>query len=280
VVEAMDGLEAVENLQRRFDAARALIGEGSLPDPTMIVERRAYVPDIILMDVMMPNMGGHEAVRRIRSMLPLIPIPIIMVSAKSREENIVEGLECGANDYLTKPVGKHELLARISTQLRVQDLWRAELERDQAAIVDSSLPAYVLADLKEGRVGPVTYQHEKLTILLSNIVGLNTLFANAMADQRISTLNSLYQTFDELAEKHQVYRVENFADGYMAVSGHDGQPNHTEKMLQFASAIISATSSTVIVGGGNLQLRVGVHSGPAVSGIVGVFNISVHCFAI
>ncbi len=73
-------------------------------------------PDLILLDIMMPKLDGLEVCRRIRRTGS--SVPIIMLTAKSQEVDVVRGLEAGADDYVTKPFGVRELLARITVALR------------------------------------------------------------------------------------------------------------------------------------------------------------------
>jgi putative two-component system response regulator len=71
------------------------------------------LPDIILLDVMMPGMDGFEVCRRIRSTPSIAEIPIIMLTALDDKKSLMTGLEAGADDYLTKPYDRYELLARL-----------------------------------------------------------------------------------------------------------------------------------------------------------------------
>lgn len=72
-------------------------------------------PDLILLDVMMPRMTGYEVTRRIRETWQANELPIVLLTARNQVSDLVVGLESGANDYLTKPIAKDELLARIKT---------------------------------------------------------------------------------------------------------------------------------------------------------------------
>jgi DNA-binding response OmpR family regulator len=72
-------------------------------------------PDLVLLDVMMPDMDGWEVCRRIRE---TSAVPIIFITAKSAVKDVVKGLEIGGDDYIVKPFDNQELLARIRTQLR------------------------------------------------------------------------------------------------------------------------------------------------------------------
>ena len=81
-------------------------------------------PDLILLDVMMPNMDGYEVCKRLKSNYQTSHIPIIMVTAKAELENRLQGFEDGANDYITKPFAITELLVRVKNVLQWSQLQR------------------------------------------------------------------------------------------------------------------------------------------------------------
>lgn len=85
-------------------------------------------PDIILLDVMMPEMDGIETCQRLKDNADTGDIPIIFITAKSSKEGKLEGLEAGAVDYITKPIDLDETLARVRTQLRIQEIYRQNLD--------------------------------------------------------------------------------------------------------------------------------------------------------
>lgn len=92
----------------------------------MGIKRAAFSrPDLILLDVMMPGIDGFETCRRLKSEPEMKAIPILFMTALNDENNKVKGFEVGGVDYITKPVGQRELLARVKTHLslkRKQDL--------------------------------------------------------------------------------------------------------------------------------------------------------------
>ena len=73
-------------------------------------------PDLLCLDIMMPHIDGYEVCRRVRAADP--QVPVLFLSAKSEEIDVVVGLQLGADDFIRKPFGKHELLARIRAALR------------------------------------------------------------------------------------------------------------------------------------------------------------------
>ena len=93
VIEAHNGLEALDTI-------------------------RTQLPDMVLLDVMMPELDGFETLRMLRE---FSDIPVIMLTAKADENDVVYGLELGADDYVTKPFGPRELSSRIKAVLRRHD---------------------------------------------------------------------------------------------------------------------------------------------------------------
>jgi len=86
------------------------------------------VPDLILLDVMMPDINGFEVCKTLVSDSRTSDIPIIFVTAKTDPEDIKEGLDAGAYDYIKKPINKIELLARVKSELKLSDANRLLLE--------------------------------------------------------------------------------------------------------------------------------------------------------
>lgn len=84
-------------------------------------------PDLILLDIMMPEMDGIETCQRLKSNPETETIPIIFITAKASKEGKLEGLDAGAVDYITKPIDLDETLARVRTQLRLQEMFRENL---------------------------------------------------------------------------------------------------------------------------------------------------------
>lgn len=85
-------------------------------------------PDLILLDIMMPKMDGYEVCRKVREKSS---VPIIMLTARADEVDKVIGLEMGADDYVTKPFGNRELLARVKAHLRRTDIINKESSEDK-----------------------------------------------------------------------------------------------------------------------------------------------------
>jgi DNA-binding response OmpR family regulator len=109
--EAAMAMGLRDNLQfEGYEVIVASDGEAALAATTQ------HNPDLVLLDIMMPKLDGLEVCRRIRQ--AGLRIPILMLTAKSQEIDIVRGLEVGADDYITKPFSVRELLARVKAALR------------------------------------------------------------------------------------------------------------------------------------------------------------------
>jgi CheY-like chemotaxis protein len=117
----------LETLGCRIDTAR-----NGLEALRRVAETR---PDLILLDVMMPKMSGFEVCRKLKGDDRTRDIPVIMVTALNELGDIERGVECGTDDFLSKPVNKLELLTRVKSLLRVRHL-RDELDRTLAYLND------------------------------------------------------------------------------------------------------------------------------------------------
>jgi diguanylate cyclase (GGDEF)-like protein len=121
-------LLADDNADMRAYVARLLAPHWeveSVADGLQALEAaRRDPPDLVLTDVMMPNLDGFGLLRALRSDERTRNTPVIMISARAGEESRVEGLEAGADDYLVKPFGARELLARVNTRLEISRLRR------------------------------------------------------------------------------------------------------------------------------------------------------------
>ena len=122
----------------------------------------ALLPDLVLLDVMMPKLDGIETVKRLKAHASLPFIPVILVTAKADASDVVAGLESGGDDYLTKPVDHAALSARVRAMLRIKALHdtvqdqakRLEDQAAQLAMWNSTLEERVAAQLSEiERVG-------------------------------------------------------------------------------------------------------------------------------
>lgn len=93
----------------------------------------SYRPDLVLLDVMMPRLTGFEVCERLRQRFSGNELPVILLTAKNQVSDLVVGLASGANDYLTKPFSKSELIARINTHLSLSKAHTAEAENKRKA---------------------------------------------------------------------------------------------------------------------------------------------------
>ena len=132
-----------------YELAQAADGEEAL------AAAKSLLPDLILLDVMMPKLDGVEVCRRLKSD-PAMPFtPIILVTAKSDTKDIVAGLNAGADEYLTKPIDQAALVARVNSVLRIKELHdQVQAQAAQLADWNRSLEQRVAEQLAElERVG-------------------------------------------------------------------------------------------------------------------------------
>lgn len=153
-------------------------------------------PDLILLDVMMPKMTGYEVTRQLRAQWSLEELPIILLTTKSQLSDMVAGLTIGANDYLTKPVDKDELLARLQTHLHLKQL-RAEalrLSQENENRLRQFLEAMPVGVAVHEANGSLSYLNQKAIQLLGQ---------NLIPQVSPERLPEVYQLY--LAKTSQLY---------------------------------------------------------------------------
>src|SRR5947207_2347394 len=170
-------------------------------------------PDLILLDIMMPEMDGFETCRRIKAATGLREIPIIFLTAKTDTADIVRGFELGAVDYVAKPFNAHELLARVNTHLTLD-----YLHRENERLLLNVLPASIANKLKQ-QVGIIADRFDDVSVLFADIVEFTSLSARLSPTELIESLNRVVSGFDELADPHKLEQIKTIGDGDNVAGG-------------------------------------------------------------
>lgn len=156
-----DAVELIEfNLRNAgFEVVAALDGEEALK------KARAYAPDLILLDLMLPEVDGLEVCKILRRDPATAAIPVMMVTAKAAELDRVLGLELGADDYVTKPFSPRELVLRVKNLLRRRTGQGEKAERLQIEDLLIDVPQHLVS--VDGRPVDLTATEFKLLTLLA-----------------------------------------------------------------------------------------------------------------
>lgn len=134
-----------------FDVIEAVDGRDA------IAKARTARPHVIIMDVMMPTMDGFEATRALREDPETSMIPIIMVSARTQEDDLAEGLSAGADEYLFKPIRPREFRLRVKSMVRLREA-QLEIERTNAALHRQTRLLSLLNVFCEGVLAGTTFE--------------------------------------------------------------------------------------------------------------------------
>jgi|GEM_PF-891962 len=222
----------------------AITQASSGPETLALLEEKAFKPDLILLDVMMPEMTGYEVCQKIREHFPATVLPILMLTAKNQTTDLVEGLNVGANDYLTKPVSKPELLARIKTHLQISLAHRTEyhfayirhltdsqeLEKEHTRYIqeldelntayERFVPQKFLSLLDKHSILEVQLgdQVEKeMTILFSDIREFTSLSENMTPQDNFKFINAYLTRMEPIIAQHNGFIDKYIGDAIMAL---------------------------------------------------------------
>jgi diguanylate cyclase (GGDEF)-like protein len=158
-----------------YDVAAAANGEEALQ---MLDSMQ---PDLIVLDVMMPVMDGYEVARRVRRHPSNTHVPIIMLTAKSEVEDKLAGFEAGADDYITKPFGPQELLARVKAKIR-----RVEVDSSLSPL--TRLPGNLAIEAELRRRIEVNAPFAVLYLDLDNFKAFNDVYGFTHGDEAIQLI--------------------------------------------------------------------------------------------
>jgi adenylate cyclase len=239
--------------------------------------------DLILLDVMMPEVDGYTALTLIKRSKRLCKIPVVMISAVMDFESIVRCIELGAEDYILKPFNSTILKARVNACLekkRLRDQETAYLEnlkREQARserLLLNILPASIAQSLKD-ETKTIAEHYADVTVLFADIVGFTEFAAVRSPQDVLNCLNLIFSAFDRLVEIHQVEKIKTIGDAYMAVGGLTARPqNHTAAIANLALDMQQTIEDISQTLDQTLLLRIGISQGPVVAGVIGTQRLS------
>lgn len=243
--------------------------------------------DLVLLDIMMPEMNGYEVLEHLKADPLLRHIPVIMISALDDMESVVRCIELGAEDYLFKPFNPTLLKARIGAclekkQLRDQEqAYLKQLKEEQEKserLLLNILPKAIADQLKqEQRI--IADNFAEVTVLFGDIVDFTALSSKLSPTDLVKLLNTIFSTFDHLAEKHDLEKIKTIGDSYMVVGGLPiPRPNHAEAIAEMAldmqAAIGTIDLTEIYPQPQPLQMRIGINTGPVGAGVIGIKKFS------
>jgi class 3 adenylate cyclase len=241
-----------------------------------LLESRDF--DLILLDVLMPEMSGFEVLSKLKLASSTAEIPVIMISALDEMDSIVRCIEAGAVDYLPKPFAPALLRARIRASLEnklLRDRERAMMEELRIAkernetLLLSILPRAVVDRINEG-AGMVADHIPEATILFADIVNFTPFSGKLSASDVVGVLNRIFSAFDRLVEQHGAEKIKTIGDGYMVAVGlPEPCEDHAEIAAKLSLAMLDSLAGIRDEIGAPIQLRIGLHTGPAVAGVIG-----------
>ncbi|MFM8634392.1 MAG: adenylate/guanylate cyclase domain-containing protein [Planctomycetia bacterium] len=245
----------------------------------------ALHPTVILQDLVMPDVTGAEMVRRFRALPETAIVPVIVLSAVEEPATKAELLAGGASDYLVKLPDPVELAARVRlhseghARLLERNAAFAALERANVELarerersdrlLHAILPDAIAERLKSGPQS-IAEMHSEVTVLFADMCGFTELTGRIGPREVVDLLDEIFGCFDRLAVKHGVEKIKTIGDAWMAVSGlPEPRADHAVAMASLSLDLLSEFEALAARRGLSATLRVGMHSGPVVAGVIG-----------
>jgi adenylate cyclase len=257
---------------------------------------REHTPDLILLDVMMPGKDGLAVCRELKGDASLPFMPIILVTAKADPEDVIAGLDCGGDEYVTKPIDHAALLARVRSILRIKALhdtvesqaaelkaWNGTLERRVQEQLDhverlGRLKRFLPPEVAElilasGDLALLDGRRREVTLLYCDLRGFTAFAEAAEPEEVMAVLGEYHATLGGLAQRFQA-TVERFVGDGMTLLLNDPLPcpDHALQAVRLAAAMREAVSGLAERWrrqGHELGFGVGIASGYATVGRIG-----------
>jgi class 3 adenylate cyclase len=241
-----------------------------------LVGERSF--DLILLDVLMPEMIGYEVLSKLKHDARTAEIPVIMISALDEMESIVRCIEAGAVDYLPKPFAPALLRARIRASLEnklLRDRERAMMEEIRLAkernesLLLSILPRAVVDRINDG-AGMVADHIPEATIVFADIVNFTPFSGRLSPSDVVGVLNRIFSAFDRLVDQHRAEKIKTIGDGYMVAVGiPEPCDDHAGIAARLSLTMLGSFARLRAEMDAPIELRIGIHTGPAIAGVIG-----------
>ena len=253
-------------------------------------------PDLVLLDVMMPEMSGYEVCRKIRDNPATGILPVVMVTSLDPAQERIRGLEAGADDFLTKPVNQAELLARVRSLVRVKQLYdTVQTQAAQLAELNKTLERRVSEQVAQlDRLGrlerffspqlaelilagdaedPLRSHRREVTVVLLDLRGFTAFAETAEPEEVMGVLREYHTDMGRLILEHEG-TLERFTGDGMMVFFNDLVPvaNPAERATRMALAMRDRVRDLRVKWrkrGVDLDLGVGIAQGYATIGAIG-----------
>ena len=253
-------------------------------------------PDLVLLDVIMPNMNGYEVCRKIRELPQTAVLPIVMITALDPGEERVKGLDAGADDFLTKPINQPELLARVRSLLRIKQLYdTVQEQKAQLADMNRTLEQRVLeqvgqldrlgrlkrffspqlADLivSGGADDPLKTHRREIAVVFLDLRGFTAFAEAADPEEVMNVLREYHAAMGTLILAHEGTLERFTGDGIMIFFNDPVVvPNPAEPALRMAVAMQEQAAILLekwLQKGYDLGFGIGVAQGYATIGAIG-----------
>lgn len=219
--------------------------------------------NLVLLDIMMPGMSGYEVCEKIREDYSTSDLPIILLTAKNTVNDLVTGFNSGANDYLTKPFSKGELLSRIKTHLNLNTIHRATSKFVPSEFV-RSVGKESITDIKLG-----DHTEKNVTVLFSDIRDYTSLAEGMTPEQNFKFVNAYVGRMGPIIKENKGFVNQYMGDGIMALFPKNPE-NALDAAIEMQRTLTLYNKRRVEEKGYKpLSVGIGLHTGPLIMGIIG-----------
>ncbi|MEL7332065.1 MAG: response regulator, partial [Cyanobacteria bacterium J06560_2] len=244
-----------------YTVTHALNGAAAL---SLLAKQKKHTQhfDLVILDVMMPRMSGYEVCQKLRETYPAHELPVVMLTAKNQVSDLITGFHFGANDYMTKPFSKDELLTRIKSHLRL-----SKTNHSYGRFVPSEYLRFLKKEsIVDVRLGD--HVSKEMAVMFSDIRSFTTLSESMTPQENFDFVNAYLRQVSPVIRDHQGFIVKYLGDGMMAVFP-DGVDDAIASGVAKLRSVADYNHRRAAKGLSPIAVGIGIHFGHMMVGMVG-----------
>jgi adenylate cyclase len=240
--------------------------------------------DLILLDLQMPGFDGFQVMEQLKELETGGYLPVLVVTAQPAHK--LRALNVGARDFISKPFDLAEVLARVRNMLEVRLLHKETISLYERVVAEQVISEQLLLNVLPASIAerlksrpPITAagfpefiadSFADVTVLFADIVDFTRFSERVSVEVLMGVLNDIFSRFDKIADHRGLEKIKTIGDAYMVAAGLPVPvADHTVRAMHMALDMIETMADFNATSPYQMQVRIGIDTGPAVAGVVG-----------
>lgn len=218
--------------------------------------------DLIILDIMMPRLSGYAVCDKLREQFSPVDLPIVLLTAKTGLNDLMQGFESGANDFVTKPFSKDELISRIKTHLNLYHLNKAS----RRFVPHEFLKAIGGTSISDLKLGDSVFKN--VTVMFTDIRDYTALSEQMTPEQNFKFVNAFLSRLAPYIRNNKGFINQFLGDGFMAIFP-ESENYALKAAIEIQHKLKEYNNQRLTIHRQPIHIGIGMNAGPLIMGIIG-----------